>query len=114
MSGRDSDGGFGSGSTGGVVDCADFSFETHIHSPDPQEVAVLSVGTVLSIVLDELDGIQVVQVRNGARIVGGLVENGPKIRKCLAAGYSFSAIVRSISGAAVGIFVLPADKVKCP
>ena len=112
MSGSGSGGGFGSGGSGGVVDCAEFSFETHIHSPDPQDVGQLAVGMVLSVVLDELDGIQVVQVRNGNSVVGGLVENGPKIRKCLSAGYSFSAIVRGISGAAVRIFVLPANKVR--
>lgn len=112
MSGSGSGGGFGSGGSGGVVDCGNFSFETHIHSPDPQEVGQLTVGMVLSVVLEELDGIQVVQVRNGNNVIGGLVDNGPKIRKCLAARYSFSAMVREISGAAVRIFVLPANKVQ--
>jgi|GEM_PF-4112010 len=80
MSGSGSRGGFGSGGSSGVVDCADFSFETHIHSPDPQEIQLLTSGAILSVVLDELDGVQVVQVRNGNRIVGGLVENRPQIR----------------------------------
>jgi len=45
MSGSGSSGGFGSGGSGGQsIDCSNFSFETHIHSPLQEEVDVLSVG----------------------------------------------------------------------
>lgn len=49
MTGSGSGGGFGSGGSGGVVDCAEFSFETHIHSPDPREVGRLTVGMTLKV-----------------------------------------------------------------
>lgn len=106
MSGSGSGGGFGSGGAGGKsVDCENFSFETHIHSPNQFEISKLSVGDILKVTLSVINGVEVVQIVNNSNIVGGLVEQGNKIRQCLELGFHFDAHVRSISGAAVRIFV---------
>ncbi len=107
MSGMGSGRGLGpSGAGGRSFDCATFSFETHIHSPQPQNIGSISVGEILEVVLALMNGIQVVQIRKSdGTIVGGLVEKGPRIRECLEAGYIYTATVRDIQGAAVRIFV---------
>ncbi len=107
MSGMGSGRGLGpSGAGGSSFDCATFSFETHIHSPQPQNIGSISVGEILEVVLAIMDGIQVVQIRKSdGTVVGGLVEKGPRIRECLEAGYIYTATVRDIQGAAVRIFV---------
>lgn len=108
MSGRGSSGGFGSGGSGGQnIDCGNFSYETHIHSPAQEEVAKLSVGDFLSVDLAVIGSIEVIQILNGYDVVGGIVDQGPRLKQCLALGFKFEAIVRSISGAAVKIFVKP-------
>lgn len=107
MSGMGSSGGFGSGGAGGGnFDCADFCFETHIHSPNPNTISSLNVGDILYVVLATINGVDVVQVQNANGVgVGGLVDRGPRIRQCLELGFRFTATVRGISGAAVRIFV---------
>jgi hypothetical protein len=105
MSGSGSSGGFGSGGNGGHIDCSKFSFETHINSPDPTEVAKLSVGDILEIVLAIRGTVEVVQVLNGSNVVGGIVDRAPSLKQCLDKGFKFTATVRSISGAAVKIYV---------
>ncbi|MCF2828775.1 MULTISPECIES: hypothetical protein [unclassified Pseudoalteromonas] len=107
MSGMGSGRGLGpSGAGGRSFDCATFSFETHIHSPQPQNIGSISVGEILEVVLAIMDGIQVVQIRKSdGTVVGGLVEKGPRIRECLEAGYIYTATVRDIQGAAIRIFV---------
>ncbi|WP_414828938.1 hypothetical protein [Alteromonas sp. H39] len=105
MSGSGSGGGFGSGGTGGSFDCSTLAFETHINSPLPAEIAKLSVGDILHIDLSNMNGIQVVRVTYQGNVVGGLVDQNIRMKQCLEQGFSFNAIVRSISGAAVKVFV---------
>ena len=106
MSGSGSSGGFGSGGSGGQsIDCSNFSFETHIHSPVQEEVDKLSVNDVLSVNLAVIGAVEVVQILNGRNVVGGIVDRAPSLKQCLADGFEFEAAVRSISGAAVKIFV---------
>lgn len=105
MSGSGSSGGFGSGGGGSRIDCGNFSFETLIQSPDQNEINKLSVGDVLSVELAILGAVEVVQVVNTGRVVGGLVDRGPSLKQCLEKGFNFKATVRSISGAAVRIFI---------
>jgi len=106
MSGSGSSGGFGSGGSGGQsIDCSNFSFETHIHSPVQDEVDKLSMGDILSVELAFIGAIEVVQILNNGNVVGGIVDRGPSLKQCLRDGFEFQAIVRSISGAAVKIFV---------
>lgn len=110
MSGHSSGGGAGSGEFGGTggsggrgVDCSALEFETHISSPKQSEINKLKVGDILDIELDE--NLMIVQVVNNGVVVGGLVENAPILILCLEQGFKYSATVRSISGAAVLIFV---------
>lgn len=107
MSGMGSGGRSGMGGAGGrSFDCATFSFETYIHSPQPQNIGNISVGEILEVVLAIMNGIQIVQIRKqDGTVVGGLVEKGPRVRECLKAGYIYTATVRDIQGAAVRIFV---------
>ncbi len=105
MSGSGSGGGFGSGGAGSRFDCSTLAFETHINSPIPAEIAKLSVGDILHIDLSNMNGIQVVRVTYQGNVVGGLVDQNIRIKQCLEQGFSFNAIVRSISGAAVKVFV---------
>ena len=106
MSGSGSSGGFGSGGSGGQsIDCSNFSFETHIHSPVQEEVDILSVGDILSVKLAVIGAVEVVQILNNDSVVGGIVDRGPSLKQCLEDGFEFQATVRSISGAAVKIFV---------
>ncbi len=106
MSGSGSGGGFGSGGAGsGSFDCSTLAFETHINSPVPAEIAKLSIGETLHIDLSTMNGIQVVRVTNQGYVVGGLVDQNIRIKQCLEQGFSFNAVVRSISGAAVKLFV---------
>lgn len=105
MSGSGSSGGFGFGSGGQNIDCSNFSFETHIHSPFQKEVDKLKVNDVLVVKLAVLDSVEIVQILNGKNVVGGIVDQGPRLKQCLEKGFKFKATVRSKSGAAVKIFV---------
>jgi len=105
MSGSGSSGGFGSGGSGGHIDCSNFSFETHIHSPVQDEVDKLSGGDILSVELAVIGAVEVVQILSKGNVVGGIVDRGPSLKRCLGDGFKFQATVRSISGAAVKIFV---------
>jgi len=106
MSGDSSRGSFGSGGTGGVTDCRSFSFETHIHSPNPDEITKLSIGDQLDIDMDTNNGLEVIRlISHDANIVGGILENADRLKACLRQGYAFIATIRSISGAVVTIFI---------
>lgn len=106
MTGSGSSGGFGSGSSGGQsVDCSNFSFETHINSPVPEEVGRLNVGDTLVVELAIRGSVEVVQILSGNNVVGGIVDRAPRLKQCLENGFEFTATVRSISGAAVKIYV---------
>ena len=110
MSGSGSSGGFGSGGTGGRgVDCENFSFETHIHSPNPNELPNLSVGIELNVTVAMVDGYEVVQLMLNGRVVGGIVDQGDRVKQCISHGFNFVAKVRKISGALVKIFVQSVD-----
>jgi hypothetical protein len=106
MSGSGSNGGFDSGAGGGrSIDCRNFCFETHIHSPVQAELTNLTVGLVLDVIVSTIGTIEVVQILNNGVVVGGLVDQAPRIKACIENGFNFTATVRSISGAAVKVFV---------
>lgn len=105
MTGSGSSANFGSPANTGQIDCGKFTFETYISSPDPTEVAKLSIGDSLIIELAIRGSIEVVQVLNGSNVVGGIVDRAPSLKQCLEKGFSFTATVRNISGAAVTIYV---------
>lgn len=108
MSGSGSGGGYGSGGGGQSIDCSTLSFETIISSPVPEQIQQIDVGDDLGIILTRLGSTEIVQVMNDDQVVGGLVDKAPLIKECLDSGFGFAATVRSISGAAVKIFVYPA------
>ncbi|WP_251359112.1 hypothetical protein [Kangiella sp. TOML190] len=104
--------GSGSGSPGNfggfgkaTVDCSQFSFETHISSPDGNVINTLEAGMILTVTLEVENGIEAVQVSHEGRRVGGLVQNADKLKQCLALEYRFTAVIREISGALISIFV---------
>lgn len=103
MSGSGSSGDLGGG--GYTVDCSKLSFETHINSPNPNELTKLKQGDVLSIVLDTEEPIEILKVVNSGNVVGGILDRGAQLKMCIKSGFKFEAVVRSISGAAIKIFV---------
>ncbi|WP_125911843.1 hypothetical protein [Kiloniella majae] len=106
MSGSGSSGNFGSGGSGGHrIDCGNYSFETHINSPVLGEVNKLNLGDTLQVDLSVMNSIEVVRILNKGNVVGGIVGQAHNLKQCLDQGYNFKATVRSISGAAVKIFV---------
>lgn len=106
MSGSGSGGSFGSGGmVDRLYDCTKISYETHIHSPNPDEILKLDVGSILGITLNTIEGTEVIVLQYQGVVIGGLIDQGNKIKHCLNQGYQFSAQVREIKGVAVKIFI---------
>lgn len=87
---------------GGAVDRCFISIETTLASPDPTEVATLTVGEILALVLEEAPPAVVVVRASGAR-VGAITQRATDFSRCLQDGYAYNAEVVSISGGAVTV-----------
>lgn len=104
-----------SGSTGSVgagfsgqasgVSC-NFVFETVLGSPDPAQVAELAVGGELVLALQESPP-AVVASRASGEVVGGITQSAAELRSCMQRGFSYRALVLTVSGGAVRVRVYP-------
>lgn len=108
MTGSNTGGDFNAGAIGGrISNCGTLSFETHIHSPIPAELAKLKIGDVLDIAVSRIASTVTLQLLNQGSVVGGLIDRAPAIKRCIEKGFNYTATVRAINGAAVTIFVQP-------
>lgn len=99
MSGSGSSG-FGNGGGDSEIACNRLSFETQLSSPKPAVVSALNVGDVLSVVVESLGAVQVVVVKQGDQVAGGITS--PKMARlleCLLQGSNYRAtVVRKVGG----------------
>lgn len=103
------DGGFGGGgAVRAEIACERLSFDTQLSSPKPAVVALLKVDDVLAVDIDQQGPIQVVVIKHGNQIAGGITS--PKmvrLLECLRAGSTYQATVTSISGGQVSVRISP-------
>ncbi|MDT0263416.1 hypothetical protein [Jatrophihabitans lederbergiae] len=105
MSGSDPTTTVSLGGGGSDNDCPGQPFETVLGSPDPDVVATLSIGDQLTLAAVEEPARGVFARTQDGRNVGAVVRNIVALRGCLAAGFSYSAIVQRIEGGSVTIWV---------
>lgn len=102
-------GGGGGGGTPDEIPCSELEFDTQIATPQAKALAGLKSGDVLEVAVIPVSGAQVVAVRKGAEVVGGLAGGlVNRLRECLIQGKRFSATVLKINGAQISIHVEPA------
>jgi len=102
-------GGGGGGGAPDAIPCGELEFDTQIATPQAKALPGLMIGNILEVVVVPMNGAQVVAVRKGAEVVGGLAGGlVNRLRECLLQGKRFSATVLKINGAQVSIHVEPA------
>ena len=89
---------------GGGVDSCVLRFNTVLASPVPAEVAALSIGDVLVVLLQDAPP-AVTACQPDGTIVGGITQEVLRLRSCIQQGYTYEAAVLSISGGAVQVEV---------
>lgn len=106
-SGRDTTGGSGPGSGGGVggeggippvpnIDCMRIMEKTILNSPVPEVVSTLKTGDILKVSLRERS---LVAVTENNAVAGALTPPLlPRIVECINEGYEYIAIVQTVSG----------------
>lgn len=105
---RPTGGSGGGGGSTGADRCAIFQ-QAPLNSPRPGVVATLSVGDVLTIVLNSSGVRPVLEVHAPSGIAGSLTHTGHvQIIECIQLGNSYVADVIGRSGAAVNLQVRPA------
>jgi hypothetical protein len=97
-------GGFSGGGAGGGADPCVLRFETVLASPDPAEVAALSIGDVLNVLVQDSPPAVTACAPDG-RIVGGITQEALRLRTCIQQGHAYDAKILSISGGAVQVQV---------
>lgn len=92
------------GGAGGGADTCVLRFNTVLASPVPAEVAALSTGDVLLVLLQDAPP-AVTACQPDGTIVGGITQEVLRLRTCIQQGHSYEARVQSISGGAVQLQV---------
>ena len=88
--------------------CDRIKQETAIQSPNPDVIARLSVGAQLDVGLGLQGQAKTIFVRAGADIAGTLVISGQgRLIECLEQGYSYVAVVKTLSGADCVVEIRP-------
>lgn len=101
-------GGYGDGFITDEVACDQLAFDTQLSSPKAPIVAQLNVGEVLSIALDQQGTVQVVVVKRGNDVAGGITS--PKMARlleCIRQGTRYQATVTSKSDGQVSVRISP-------
>lgn len=98
-------GGSWSGGAGDIDQCM-FTFDTVLGSPDPAQVAALTLGELLPVVLLDNPPRVVVAHASGA-LIGGVTQFAAQLRTCMQQGYSYVAEVTDVRGGAVEVNVRP-------
>ena len=103
------DGNFRGGGAGGRdTACDRLSFDTQLSSPKPAVIAGIKVGDILAVAIDQQGPVQVVVIKHGNQIAGGITS--PKMARlleCLRLGSTYQATVTSISGGQVSVRISP-------
>lgn len=104
--------GSGGGSFGGggvqEIACDRLSFETQLSSPKPAVVAGINVGDVLSVAIEQQGSAQVVVIKHGNQVAGGITS--PKMSRlleCMRQGAQYQATVLSKDDGLVTIRISP-------
>lgn len=92
------------GGAGGGTDSCVLRFNTVLASPVPAEVAALSLGDVLVVLVQDAPP-AVTACRPDGTIVGGITQEVLRLRTCIQKGHTYEAMVLSISGGAVQVQV---------
>lgn len=101
-------GGYGGGFSTDEVACDRLAFDTQLSSPKPAVVAQINVGEVLSVELDQQGAAQVVVIKRGTDVAGGVTS--PKIARlleCIRLGTRYQATVTAKSDGQVSVRISP-------
>lgn len=102
-------GGFGGGGfPSEEVSCDRLAFDTQLSSPKADVVARIEVGDVLSVALDQQGAAQVVVIKFGNELAGGITS--PKMARlleCIRQGTQYAATVIAKSGGQVNVRISP-------
>ncbi len=106
MSGRDGGDGGPGGRRTSDVSCELLAFRAQLTSPKPEVVSTLSVGDILEVVVDSMNGQMVVKAVFEGQVAGGLA--GPdviRLRECIDQDHAYQAEVESVNGGQVRVSV---------
>ena len=107
MSGSGS-GGFGGGTPYADVTCDRLEFDAQISSPKELVVARINVGDVLTVALEQQGPAQVVVVKLGNDVAGGIASPRiARISECIRQGTKYLATVTAKGGGLVNVRITP-------
>lgn len=101
-------GGYGGGFAVDEVACERLAFDTQLSSPKAAVIADINVGDILTVALDQQGGAQVVVIKRGNSIAGGITS--PKMARlleCLRQGSLYQAAVTAKSDGQVSVRISP-------
>lgn len=101
-------GGYGGGFATDEVACDRLAFDTQLSSPKSAVVAQINIGDVLSVTLDQQGAAQVVVIKRGNDIAGGITS--PKMTRlleCIRQGTRYQATVTAKSDGQVSVRISP-------
>lgn len=102
-----SGGGFGGGATV-EVSCERLSFDTQLSSPKPAVISGINVGDILSVETEQQGASQVVVIKHGNQVAGGITS--PKMSRlleCIRLGSRYQARVMGKAGGQVTVRISP-------
>ena len=101
-------GSFGSGIPAADVACELLEFNTQISSPKASVIAHIQVGDVLSLSAEQQGPAQVLVIRRGADVAGGITSpRMARLIECILLGTKYQVAVTEKSGGQVSIRVSP-------
>lgn len=98
MSGGGSGGGGGGGIPDPPSDCARFTKEVVLSSPDPAVISTLANGQILALGFEPESNQRVIQAVTSDSEVAGSVTGEPSLRNCMVEGFNYVAEVLEIRG----------------
>lgn len=101
-------GGYGGGFATDEVACDRLAFDTQLSSPKAAVVAQISIGELLSVTLEQQGAVQVVVIKRGNDVAGGITS--PKMARlleCIRLGTRYQATVTAKSDGQVSVRISP-------
>jgi hypothetical protein len=101
-------GGYGGGFATEEVACDRLAFDTQLSSPKAAVVAHINAGDVLTVALEQQGAVQVVVIKQGNDIAGGITS--PKmvrLLECIRQGTNYQATVIAKSDGQVSVRISP-------
>ena len=88
--------------------CGNLAFESTLDSPEPAVVEQLAIGTELSLVLVDDEGVPLVEARtDDDQTAGTITDELPDLLPCLEAGWEYLAVVERIDGGLIEVRIRP-------